>query len=473
MDDQAYLEPDFDPSSLTVPKLRSILVQHNVNYPSSAKKTQLVDLFNENVLPQARKIRSANARVKRTSRGIVDVPPSQSTTNGDEEEEEEVRPAPRSTSRRSGGRTSRARTEEAQEVQPTPRASRHSTAPPEATPRQASSKHARVVDKAVPEEEPQPKRPASGKSRLSAATPIVKQDPAEDGSPFSNENFFQSGSSPPAPTDRRRSAQSAAKEVERRKSREVRRRTDDVKPARQQMDGAVVPTRKTLQMPAPATKRQEFEPSEEFTPEEQLELVKAQEANELVPARPRTKRPASNTARIGVGSVVTALLTGMAALWSQEKFNVGYCGVGQPSTEIAGVQIPESLDLIRPQCEPCPPHAICTDNLHTSCEPGFVLIRHPLSLGGVLPVPPSCEPDSAKARKIEAVKGRAIEELREQNAKYECGQANSPEVKETKLKEMISSQRRKGMSNEEFEDLWEWASQEVVKADEVSTGTDG
>ena len=143
MDEQAYLEPDFDPSSLTMPRLRSILVAHNVNYPSSAKKGQLVELFNENVRPQARQIRSANARVKRTSRGIENVPSSQSTVDDEEEDE----PAPPSVASRTSRRSTRASTAEVlDDVTLTPRRSRYSTAPPEAaTPRRASSKHARPV----------------------------------------------------------------------------------------------------------------------------------------------------------------------------------------------------------------------------------------------------------------------------------------------------------------------------------------
>ena len=273
MDDQAYLEPGFDPSTFTIPQLRSVLVAHSVNYPSSAKKKELIDLFNDNVLPQARKLRAASLRVKRTSRGIVDVPASQSTTYDDEDQA----PPPPSAGRKSGGRTTRARTEEAQEVMPPTRASRHSTAPPEGmTPRRVSSKHARTVEREEQEPEPEPKRPASRKSRPSAATPVVKSE-VEDSSNFSSENVFQTGSSPPAPTDRRRTTMSAAKDVERRRSRDGRRRTEEVRPTKPQTDGAVVPTRKTFEMPVSAMKKEEVEPSEEFTPEEELELVRAQQ----------------------------------------------------------------------------------------------------------------------------------------------------------------------------------------------------
>ena len=470
MEDQAYLEPDFDPNTLTVPRLRSILVAHNVNYPSSAKKGQLVDLFNEQVLPQARKLKAASLRVKRTSRGIENVPAREIKYEGEGEEE-----APPTTAARGGRRTTRARTEEAQEVGPTPRSTRHSTAPPEATPKRTTSKHARTVDKSELEQEPETKRPASRKSRLSAQTPVVKSEVREDDSPFSNDNVFQSGGSPPA-EDRRRTS-GVVKDADRRRSREHRRRTDDVKAARPQTDGAVVPTRKTfdaVHMPI-SRRKEEVEPSEEFTPEEQQELVRAEQSGELVPARPRVRRPASAAARNGVGAIAVALLAGMATLWGQEKYKVGYCGEGRASREIAGVEIPDWADVARPQCEPCPPHAICNENLETTCEPGFVLTPHPLTLNGMLPLPlpPSCEPDSVKAKKVDQVKQRAVEELREQNAKYECGETTTPEVKERELKAAISSKRTRRMNNAEFEDLWASAIGEVREVDEVTTGTDG
>ncbi|KAI6857496.1 hypothetical protein KC318_g22033, partial [Hortaea werneckii] len=84
-----------------------------------------------------------------------------------------------------------------------------------------------------------------------------------------------------------------------------------------------------------------------------------------------------------------------------------------------------------------------------------------------------CEPDSAKARKVSAVKERAVEELRQQNAKYECGEASKAEVRESALKDTISTRRRKGMSNEEFEDLWASALGEIQNVEEVVSGTDG
>ncbi|KAK2069019.1 hypothetical protein P8C59_003628 [Phyllachora maydis] len=95
-DNVDYLQDGFDPWSLTVPRLRSILVIHNVQYPSTAKKPQLVELFAAQVLPQAKKLLAVRARAKRTSQGIFDAD-SQSTTSSDIFDREPMLPPPRST----------------------------------------------------------------------------------------------------------------------------------------------------------------------------------------------------------------------------------------------------------------------------------------------------------------------------------------------------------------------------------------
>lgn len=470
MDDQEYLEPDWDPNSVTIPRLRAILVAHNISYPASAKKAALIEIFNTSVLPQARKIRAQNARVKRTSRGIEDISTGRRGTGARDADDDESDAAPTPASVRSTRRSTRSRTEEPLEVpEPTPRSIRHSTAPPQSVPR-ASSKHGRQSEPLRDEdEEPTPKRTAP---RRSMATPAMKYEQAED-SPFSNKNVFQkSGNTPPEPRtvdpDRRRTITTTARDLERR-NRELRRRTDGVSQFRPQTDGAIVPTRRTFNVPVI---QDDVQPSEEFTPNEQLELNEAKEAGQLVPVR-RKKAGPGNNAKLSIFAVFAALFCGPAALWRQEKLEVGYCGVGHPSLEIGGIDVPEWAESIRPACEPCPPHAFCNELLHTECESGFVLTQHPLSLNGLIPIPPTCEPDSAKARKVNAVKERAVEALREQNAKYECGEAAAPELQETALKQAISTKRRKGMSNDEFEDLWLSAMGEITNTDEIVSGSDG
>ena len=101
-----YLQGGFDPRSLTVPRLRSILVAHNVQYPSTAKKPQLIDLFNEHVVPQSKKLLAARARVKRMSKGIVDADSQQSASMDDNE----LMPPPTVTRARSPRKSTRLKT---------------------------------------------------------------------------------------------------------------------------------------------------------------------------------------------------------------------------------------------------------------------------------------------------------------------------------------------------------------------------
>jgi hypothetical protein len=71
LDSEAYLEPGFDPNTLKVAELRGILLKHDVEYPSSAKKAVLVDLFNQHVAPQAKTLRNANTRIKPSAKGMI------------------------------------------------------------------------------------------------------------------------------------------------------------------------------------------------------------------------------------------------------------------------------------------------------------------------------------------------------------------------------------------------------------------
>jgi len=459
-----YLAEDFDPASLTVPRLRSILVEHSVAYPSSAKKSQLVDLFNDSIVPQARKLVKARSRTKPTTKGIIDVPPPSSQASTIAPEDEIAPPPTVKSSRKS--RASTART----------------TAPPE--------------------EEPAP-RPAARRTRLSSVTPVVKREDSEpttwhehsNESPFTADNPFQSGSSPPAESftvdrDRRRKTLGIPEDKERRKSRSTsRRKTDTFQMDLADADGALVS--KSYHLPIAGLKnkvpiKQEpdlYEPGEEFTPDEQLALERDQAESGTVGTVARRRQPPTRTSgaiKNALTAITVALLGGFAALWRQEKLDVGYCGVGSPSALIGGVEIPEWADFIRPQCEPCPPHARCFQDLKTECDQDFVLKPHPLSVGGLVPLPPTCEPDSEKARKVKAVADRVVEVLRERTAKAECGEltdengkhTSSSEFKEAILKETVSAQRRKGMSQSEFEDLWRAAIGDVLQRDEIISQVD-
>jgi hypothetical protein len=503
-----YLQTGFDPSSLTVPRLRSILVSHNISYPSSAKKAQLIELFNENVVPQSRKILSARARARRTSKGITNAD-SYETTVADEEESMPPPPTPRPRTRKP---STRVKSEESESDAPLTVRS-----PVKRTPR-PSSKHARASDtetgtdaESVMKSVRKSRRSEAPSRRSEVPTPAPVPEPKfkleeiDDGAGFSRresaftyDNPFQSGSSPPSglrssSSGKVRKSLGGSKDTTRRKSSStVRRRTEGPKAD----DGIYPPTSETFEMPVTKVKLgskdtdeavvDSIEPTEEFTPEEQLELTRERTAKGLpaVPERrPKTQRPS----RVGKGPIWTVLLTllgGYLTWYRQEKLAVGYCGVGRDAHQVipAGIQVPDWVRILaEPQCEPCPQHAYCSANLETQCEADFVLKPHPLSLGGLVPLTPTCEPDGEKVRRVKAVADKAVEELRERRAKFECGElvneAGVPEptveIDAELLKNEVSKKRRKGMGQAEFEELWSGAIGEIQGREEIESKVDG
>jgi hypothetical protein len=470
-----YFEPGVDANKITVPELRSILLKHGVSYPSSAKKPVLVGLFNDAVAPQASQVTRAHARTKRSTRGIQDVPSSSASTvtTDDAEDETLVAPLP-ATTRRISRRTTRASTEEVDA--PAPRAKTPSRAVP--------AKHSRASEAEAEE------RPAVRRVRKSVAPAVKEPSPEPEtwhrsglDSPFTQENPFQSGSSPPAPDtatrDRRRRTM-GAEQKERRRSEAHRRKT--FQPNAEQLDeGVIVPTRDDFD---PDINHEEPDISEEFTPEEQLELVRdrarAGEQDILPPRRRIKSAKATGTLKAMSGTLLLTAAAVFGGAWRQEKIAVGFCGVGRDATGLAGVELPEWASDILPQCEPCPPHAHCYRELQLTCDRDFIKKEHPLSLNGLVPIPPTCEPDSAKTRLLNSFTDRGVQILRKQRAKYECGEPDaegnpveSPEVKETDLKQQMAAETRNRLSDSEFHELFDRAWPELTLRDEIVESTNG
>jgi hypothetical protein len=52
-----YLDPDFDPSSLTVNQLLGVFGFHNIRYPTPYTKSKLVQLFNDEIKPKTKQFK--------------------------------------------------------------------------------------------------------------------------------------------------------------------------------------------------------------------------------------------------------------------------------------------------------------------------------------------------------------------------------------------------------------------------------
>jgi len=477
-DDLAYLEPGFNASQLTVPRLRNILVANSISYPSSAKKPELLEIFESQILSQAKQIRQDQSTVKRSERGIVNVSPGGNAIqhNKDADAVEEDLLAPLNTpAQRTSRRTTRAITEES--VAPTPRTTRitrttrQSTAPPTDATRSSGSPEEPDTNLPIP---------STRNMRYSTTPTMVKQEhiQADNDSPFSQDNPFQSTNTPSGSSDkdaiRRRTTMGPRRTDDERSSRSKdRRRSEDAQKSAKQK--TLSKSRRSLSRPSNSLHdssliRDEVSAGEEFSSDQETEVGKISNTRAMIPQSSQRQKNVMNLAPL---SILTVVLAGLATVWRQEKIKVGYCGIGEPSAAIGGIEIPEWASLIRPQCEPCPQHAYCYADMRTVCEPNFVQISHPLSIGNVIPIPPTCEPDGDKNRKVKSVADFAIEnELRERNAKYECGEIKSPELSVEELKNLIASKRSRKMSDEEFDELWDSAIGEIMGRDEVTSRRD-
>ncbi|KAL9054332.1 MAG: hypothetical protein Q9162_004206 [Coniocarpon cinnabarinum] len=490
--DTDFLSPDFDPQEVTVPRLRSILLAQNISYPSTAKKPQLVQIFNQHVAPRTKKLRRAREKTQPSTRGIEDL---SVTGDGEDAVAASIEETPRRSTRKSmasqtgmnGSATSSRRTSAALSSRATTEdRSRAGTSDRDSLDRQSAAHRRRTRYSAVA---PAIKEEEETEEEIGALDP--------DESNFSTENPFQSGSSPLVDSEtttganRRRTVGSSSHAVEKPRKK-TPRKTDtafEMQSRRQKLkepSPAPIPSEPSeIDEDDEDTDEGASDTGEEFTQEEQDELNTERALTgkkDLLPARrKKSQRSVTSPLKIAPFAILSALLGGVATIWRQEKLNVGYCGIGRPSIAIGGVEVPDWAEFIRPTCEPCPPHAYCFQQLITQCEPDFVLQQHPLSLGGVLPLPPSCEPDGEKARKVQAVVARAVGELRDRNAEYECGtlrdengrRVGSAELSEDELKNKVSTKRRRGMSQDEFEDLWTGAVGEILEKDEVVKGHDG
>ncbi|CRG90756.1 adenylate cyclase [Talaromyces islandicus] len=507
MDDYEYLSSGFDLSTLTVPRLRAILVSHDIPYPSSAKKAQLIKILEDEVLPKAKKLLRERDHVRRTSAGIMDMSnrSNNDELNNDDDGRDSMPPppaTPSSVSTAMGTRRGRSR----QSTRASTADTEDSAIIAEATPKRRvrSSRTARASDAETPDDNrytpsiastttPQRRSTAGRKPRQSEAIPsleTIEQSPtikteSRASSIFTDENPFQSGSSPTTEqTPRARTISGERKQkstprvsaegAEQRRSRvsgipvEIKREYDGT-PRKPTFEFPV----SRLRTPTPKMEEEseddaeEDEAGEEFTPDEQLALETAGAPSDRVMTRRSQKSLSYRLPSI----VLFLLLAGFGAWWRQEKIEIGFCGVGKSTWSLADTNVPEWANVLEPQCEPCPPHAFCYQNFVVQCENDFILKHHPFSLNGYIPIPPTCEPDSEKSSRILSVANKAVEELRQRRAKYECGdgeETTSPSIPEPELKEAVASQRRVKMTDAEFDDLWAAAIGEIIAREEVS-----
>ncbi|KAK7467115.1 inner nuclear membrane protein enriched at telomere/subtelomere region [Stygiomarasmius scandens] len=192
-----YLEPDFEPSSLTVSQLLGILGYHNIVYPTPYTKPKLVQVFNDEIKKRASKLKKE--RMKKENSIASD----EGIKDGITGELISGKAAP---TRRSSRRLSRAPLDEVEETEaepprPDPPKRRRSSAQPRLG--GTSRKSQLPVEPPVQEEsEPEddiPVRKVSKTKKADAAGRQSRRVSHADDSGWEDNNIFQSGAESSSP----------------------------------------------------------------------------------------------------------------------------------------------------------------------------------------------------------------------------------------------------------------------------------
>ncbi|TDL27536.1 hypothetical protein BD410DRAFT_713668 [Rickenella mellea] len=185
-----YLEPTFDPATLTIPHLVGILSWHDVKFPSQHNKAKLVEIFNKDI-----KGRSAHLKEQRLNRS--------ETAASEEGILDGVSGLPLVPEKPASVRRSSRRLSREPSVEPTPPnppKRRRSSAQPSLGHGQPTSRKSKLVQPVVeeesePEEEQAPVRKAGRSDSAESASRRISQKfgPGTEDSGWEDNNIFQSG----------------------------------------------------------------------------------------------------------------------------------------------------------------------------------------------------------------------------------------------------------------------------------------
>ncbi|KAH6918620.1 Man1-Src1p-C-terminal domain-containing protein [Coprinopsis sp. MPI-PUGE-AT-0042] len=204
-----YLEPTFDPSTLTISQLLGILGYHNIQYPTPYSKAKLVQVFNDEVKTRSTKLKKDRLKRQNSSPsddGIVDGHTGKL-----------IAPTKQPTARRSTRRSSQAPVvvvddddDEPTPPPPDPPKRRRSSAKPDlAGPSTRKSLvQPTLAERSEPEDEPEVNPPPRKivKGKKSADTASRRTSMFGEDSGWEDNNIFQSGaedSSPARPSPAR------------------------------------------------------------------------------------------------------------------------------------------------------------------------------------------------------------------------------------------------------------------------------
>lgn len=167
-------------------------------------------------------------------------------------------------------------------------------------------------------------------------------------------------------------------------------------------------------------------------------------------------------------------------LWYREqRILVGYCGHEVPSQEFWPsdshpsflTNLNSFLQKNKPECLPCPDHAICYPLMKIKCRPEYAFERNKWSLYDLLPLSDHCVKDSKRDKLISEVVKQSLEFLRTKNAQFSCGECEDDlksGMTEEELYQIFYESRAPWINDKEFDELWVQAISDLKNEPEIT-----
>lgn len=191
----------------------------------------------------------------------------------------------------------------------------------------------------------------------------------------------------------------------------------------------------------PSEDEEDVVEDDDFADDDDLGPSANEDVEEALAIVPRSARKAASTGRSFSTTALIMLFVSYALWWREEKIAVGFCDTNgetntlvktrqsnySPSLALSSIpalppKLLHTLDVahVRPTCTSCPAHGVCSDGAFVGCKPDYVPQANVLSLGGLLPVSPRCEPDTEKLMAVAVQASRAARLLKRRKGEVIC-----------------------------------------------------
>ncbi|KAK9454828.1 Man1-Src1p-C-terminal domain-containing protein [Dipodascopsis uninucleata] len=481
MDDLSYLEPGFDPSTLKVPELRRMLVLHEVQFPSSAKKAMLVDLFKEHISSKSSAILAARANEKQNSTAILDANLSSAiSTSTPQVPKTRSSRRPRSSSIKSIRKSLAKEKERTKEAEDTTTEEEKPTEESIVVKRTPSRSRKSLTSTKTPKAEPR----TEGKNEVLRETIHIQEPTVESEIHFSQDNPFQT---PTSSIRGRKKSSIGRKSSAPASEHRVSPPQADLR-LQQQYLHEPSPSRAIRYQLSPEPQTPLFS-SDMFTQRTHFSELSPDVVNHIsdgdIPsavyetdeATENDRRSSKLLGRSSYTFPLTVFLSWIIVVgllsafmwWRSEKFKLGFCEVLHDTSYQDENSILANIPLaLRPECTPCPAHARCFEDFKLECDSEFMPKYSIWSFGGLLPIPPSCVPDTQKVQRASILMDAALDLLRERYALVECdGKDNDPTLPVVDVQEKLYRMKSPSLTDEMFDELWEIAFRDLVQLEEV------